>query len=80
MRTVLTQLHDAAFDMVIVGAGIHGAAIAREAAVLGARPLLLATGDVRVDADASRAPIVDSVLCGAGRGGLGAVREERRER
>ncbi|MEC8251596.1 MAG: FAD-dependent oxidoreductase [Planctomycetota bacterium] len=80
MRTVLTQLHDAAFDMVIVGAGIHGAAIAREAAVLGARPLLVDAGDVQVDADASRSPLIDSTLQGVGCSSIGAVREERRER
>lgn len=80
MRTDLKQLHGRTFDLVVVGAGVHGAAIARDAAVRGVQVLLVDAGDLAADASAAAAPVVDGALADLRRGRVGAARDELRER
>ncbi|MDQ3412315.1 MAG: FAD-dependent oxidoreductase, partial [Chloroflexota bacterium] len=45
-RPVFANLPDRAFDLIVIGAGINGAGIARDAAARGLRVLLVDKGDI----------------------------------
>ena len=54
MRTDPISLHGRGFDVLVVGGGISGAALAREAALLGASVLLVTRGDFAGGAEGSK--------------------------
>jgi len=80
VRTDPRQLHGEAFDVVVVGAGLQGAAIAREAAARGLRALLVDAEDVAAGTSSCGSGwIQDGVpaLCRPGRGSWSAALRER---
>lgn len=66
MRTDPRQLHGEAFDVVVIGADIQGAAITRDAAMRGLRALLVDAGDV----SAAASPFSNHLA----HGGVGCLR------
>jgi glycerol-3-phosphate dehydrogenase len=58
MNTAFTQLHSTQFDLVVVGGGIHGAALAYEAARAGYRVALLEKGDFAGSTSANSLKII----------------------
>ena len=80
MRTDPRQLHGEAFDVVVIGAGIQGAAIARDAAARGARALLVDAGDVASGAGLGSSSLVHGGLADLRRGRWSRVRASSRER
>jgi glycerol-3-phosphate dehydrogenase len=80
VRTDPRQLYGEAFDVVVVGAGLQGAAIAREAAARGLRALLVDAEDVAAGTSSCGSGwIQDGVpaLCRPGRGSWSAALRER---
>jgi glycerol-3-phosphate dehydrogenase len=49
-ESLLESIGDRPFDLIVVGAGINGAGIARDAAMRGLRVLMLDKGDIRSEA------------------------------
>ena len=80
MRSGRKQLHGASFDVVVIGAGIQGAAIARDAAVRGVRVLLVDARDVAAGTSSRSSRLVHGGLRYLRHGHLGLVREALQER
>lgn len=80
MRTDPRQLHGQAFDCVVVGAGIQGAAIARDAAARGLRALLVDARDVAAGGTAHSSHLIHGGLGDLRRAQVSLVRESLRER
>ena len=80
MRTDPRQLHRATFDVVVIGAGIHGAAIARDAALRGLSVLLVDECDVAAGASARTGGLMDAGLRDLRRGCFASAREALQER
>ena len=80
MRTDPKQLHRVTFDVVVIGAGIHGAAIARDAALRGLSALLVDARDVAAGASARTSSVIDAGLRDLRRGRFVAAREALQER
>lgn len=80
MRTDPRQLQREAFDVVVVGAGIQGAAIARDAAVRGLRVLLLDARDVAAGTSSRSSRLVHGGLRYLRHGHFALVREALQER
>ena len=74
------DLEDARFDVIIVGAGINGAGVARDAAMRGLRVLLLDKGDLGGATTAWSSRLIHGGLRYLEHGELGLVRESLRER
>src|SRR6478672_13894236 len=68
------------FDLIVIGAGINGAGIARDAALRGLRVLLLDKADVASGTTAWSSRLVHGGLRYLEHGELGLVRESLRER
>ena len=67
------------FDLAIIGGGLNGASIARDAAGRGLRVILLERGDLGAGASAAASPLLQGNLLGLERGRLGDVRRARGE-
>ena len=68
------------FDLIIIGAGINGAGIARDAAMRGLKVLLLDKGDIGGETSAWSTRLIHGGLRYLEYGELGLVRESLRER
>ncbi|HEY8520437.1 MAG TPA: glycerol-3-phosphate dehydrogenase/oxidase [Gammaproteobacteria bacterium] len=72
--------NDARFDLIVIGAGINGAAVAREAALRGARVLLVERRDVGGGTSATSSRLIHGGLRYLEHAELGLVRESLAER
>ena len=68
------------FDLIVIGAGINGAGIARDAALRGLRVLLLDKGDIESGTTAWSTRLIHGGLRYLEHGEIGLVRESLRER
>jgi len=80
VRTDLRQLDGQTFDVVVIGAGIQGAALAREAAVRGMSTLLLEARDVAAGTSSRSSRLVHGGLRYLRHGHMALVREALHER
>ena len=80
MKRELERLADAPFDVAVVGGGIYGAAIAREASLRGLAVALVEKGDFAGATSSNSHKIVHGGLRYLQRGDLRRVRESIRER
>ncbi|HWS88653.1 MAG TPA: glycerol-3-phosphate dehydrogenase [Pyrinomonadaceae bacterium] len=80
MRRVGADISGAAFDLVVVGAGVNGCGVARDAAMRGLRVLLLDKGDVAAGTTAASTRLIHGGLRYLEYGEVGLVRESLRER
>jgi len=80
LRTGAAQLDGAAFDLCVVGAGIQGAAVARDAALRGLSVLLVDARDIAAGTSSRSSRLVHGGLRYLRQGRLGLVREALRER
>jgi len=79
-RPVLADLANARFDLVVIGAGINGSGIARDAALRGLRTLLLDKGDIGGGTTSWSTRLIHGGLRYLEHGEIGLVRESLRER
>src|SRR4051795_4007540 len=77
---VAKELEETSFDLIVIGAGINGAGIARDAAMRGLRVLLLDKGDVASGTTSWSSRLIHGGLRYLEHGELGLVRESLRER
>src|SRR5438128_5146063 len=75
-----STLSDSLFDLVIIGAGINGAGIARDAAMRGLKALLLDKGDIGGGTSSWSTRLIHGGLRYLEHGEIGLVRESLRER
>ena len=80
MREALSQIADREFDVIVIGAGINGAGIAREAARRNLRVLLLDKGDIASGTSAWSTRLIHGGLRYLEHGEINLVRESLRER
>src|ERR1700674_4391117 len=71
---------DSRFDLIIIGAGINGAGIARDAAMRGLKVLLLDKGDIGGGTSSWSTRLIHGGLRYLEHGEVGLVRESLRER
>jgi glycerol-3-phosphate dehydrogenase len=74
------NISETAFDVIVVGAGVNGCGIARDAAMRGLRVLLLDKSDVSAGTTAWSTRLIHGGLRYLEHGELGLVRESLRER
>lgn len=77
---VSTETEETAFDLIVIGAGINGAGLARDAAMRGLRVLLLDKGDIGGGTTAWSTRLIHGGLRYLEYGEVGLVRESLRER
>src|SRR2546425_6108165 len=75
-----STLSDSLFDLIIIGAGINGAGIARDAAMRGLKALLLDKGDIGGGTSSWSTRLIHGGLRYLEHGEIGLVRESLRER
>src|SRR5438309_9968939 len=75
-----STLSDSLFDLVIIGAGINGAGVARDAAMRGLKVLLLDKGDIASGTTSWSTRLIHGGLRYLEHGEIGLVRESLRER
>jgi glycerol-3-phosphate dehydrogenase len=80
MRRDLTSFLDTTFDLLVIGAGIHGACIAWDAALRGLSVAVIDQGDFGAATSANSLRIVHGGLRYLARGDFGRMRESIRER
>src|ERR1051325_1590763 len=80
MRRIPPDISSSRFDAVIIGAGINGCGIARDAALRGLRVLLLDKADVGGGTTAWSTRLIHGGLRYLEHGEVGLVRESLRER
>ncbi len=80
MISEATKISETVFDVIIIGAGINGAGIARDAAMRGLKVLLLDKGDVSSGTTSWSTRLIHGGLRYLEYGELGLVRESLRER
>lgn len=80
MRTDPAEVHGGTFDVLVIGGGITGAAIAREAAVRGATTLLVERDDFASGASSRTSRMIQGGLSGFQAGRVAEVREAVAER
>jgi len=80
MRRALSRLSDEIFDLLIVGGGVTGACIARDAALRGLKVALVEKGDFAGAASAHNSKLIHGGLRYLRNLELGLVRESLRER
>src|SRR5579884_2911037 len=80
ISTIRQPLNGAAFDVVVIGGGVNGVAIARECARAGARTLVLEQNDFASGTTSRATRIIHGGLRYLEHGELGLVRESLRER
>lgn len=74
------NISETAFDLIVIGAGINGAGIARDAAMRGLKVLLLDKGDVAGGTSSWSTRLIHGGLRYLEHGEIGLVRESLRER
>jgi glycerol-3-phosphate dehydrogenase len=79
-RRVPSSLADTSFDLIVVGAGINGAGIARDAVMRGLRVLLLDKGDIASGTTSWSTRLIHGGLRYLEHREVGLVRESLRER
>src|SRR2546423_7226909 len=79
-RELLTKIERETFDAIIIGSGINGAGIARDAALRGLNVLLLDKGDISGGTTAWSTRLIHGGLRYLEHGELGLVCESLRER
>jgi len=79
-RRVSTDISGAAFDAIIIGAGVNGCGVARDASMRGLRVLLLDKGDIAAGTTAASTRLIHGGLRYLEHGEVGLVRESLRER
>src|SRR6267142_109880 len=83
-RTMVTaatrNISNETFDVIVIGAGINGAGIARDAAMRGLKVLLLDKGDIGSGTSSASTRLIHGGLRYLEHGELGLVRESLRER
>src|ERR1044072_6817277 len=77
---VAEELEGTSFDLIIIGAGINGAGIARDAALRGLRVLLLDKGDIASGTTSWSTRLIHGGLRYLEHGEIGLVREPLQER
>lgn len=77
---MLANISGTAFDVIVVGAGINGAGIARDAAMRGLKVLLLDKGDIGGGTSSWSTRLIHGGLRYLEHGEIGLVRESLRER
>jgi glycerol-3-phosphate dehydrogenase len=77
---VLQDISGESFDAVVVGAGVNGCGVARDAAMRGLRVLLLDKGDIAAGTTAASTRLIHGGLRYLEHGEVGLVRESLRER
>ena len=80
MRPIQSDIESQHFDVIIIGAGINGAGIARDAAMRGLRVLLLDKGDICSGTSSWSTRLIHGGLRYLEHGEIGLVRESLRER
>ena len=80
MREIAPHIADTLFDLIIIGAGINGAGIARDAALRGLKALVVDKGDIAGGTTSWSTRLVHGGLRYLEHGELGLVRESLRER
>ncbi|HST50850.1 MAG TPA: glycerol-3-phosphate dehydrogenase [Pyrinomonadaceae bacterium] len=80
MERIPTDISNTPFDAIVVGAGINGCGVARDAAMRGLRVLLLEKGDIGGGTTAWSTRLIHGGLRYLEHGELGLVRESLRER
>ncbi|HJQ32924.1 MAG TPA: glycerol-3-phosphate dehydrogenase [Pyrinomonadaceae bacterium] len=80
MRRVPTGISGTNFDAIIIGAGVNGCGVARDAAMRGLRVLLLDKGDIASGTTAASTRLIHGGLRYLEHGEVGLVRESLRER
>ncbi|HEV2528353.1 MAG TPA: glycerol-3-phosphate dehydrogenase/oxidase [Thermomicrobiales bacterium] len=79
-QSVAERLGDGTFDLLVIGAGINGCGIARDAAMRGLRVLLLDKGDIASGTTAWSSRLIHGGLRYLEYGEVGLVRESLHER
>lgn len=80
VKSISAEIEDASFDLIVIGAGINGAGIARDAAMRGLSVLLLDKGDIASGTSSWSTRLIHGGLRYLEHGELGLVRESLRER
>lgn len=80
MREIPSDIAETEFDAIVVGAGINGAGVARDAAMRGLRVLVLEKEDVSSGTSAWSTRLIHGGLRYLEHGEIGLVRESLRER
>src|SRR3954452_21110595 len=79
-RAIPSDLEQTRFDLIVIGAGINGVAIARDAAMRGLKVLLIDKGDIGSGTTSWSTRLIHGGLRYLEHGELGLVRESLRER
>ena len=79
-RAVPSEIEKVSFDAIVIGAGINGAGIARDAAMRGLKVLLLDKGDLSSGTSAWSTRLIHGGLRYLEYGEISLVRESLRER
>src|SRR3954466_8727130 len=80
MRRIQPGIENQNFDLIVIGAGINGAGIARDAAMRGLKVLLLDKGDIASGTSSWSTRLIHGGLRYLEHGELSLVRESLRER
>jgi glycerol-3-phosphate dehydrogenase len=80
VRRVPSDIENLTFDVIVIGAGINGAGIARDAAMRGLKVLLMDKGDLASGTTSWSTRLIHGGLRYLEHGELGLVRESLRER
>lgn len=80
MRTSSSEIENRRFDVIVIGAGVNGAGIARDAALRGLKVLLLDKGDIASGTTSWSTRLIHGGLRYLEYGEVGLVRESLRER
>ncbi|HEV2915401.1 MAG TPA: glycerol-3-phosphate dehydrogenase [Pyrinomonadaceae bacterium] len=80
VRSAATDIEEASLDLIVVGAGINGAGVARDAAMRGLRVLLLDKGDIASGTTSWSTRLIHGGLRYLEHGEVSLVRESLRER
>ncbi|HWT03059.1 MAG TPA: glycerol-3-phosphate dehydrogenase [Pyrinomonadaceae bacterium] len=80
MRPNPTDTADQTFDLIVIGAGVNGAGVARDAAMRGLKVLVLDKGDISSGTSAWSTRLIHGGLRYLEHGEVGLVRESLRER
>src|SRR5690242_17680847 len=80
VRQIRSGIKNETFDLIVIGAGINGAGIARDAAMRGLKVLLLDKGDIASGTSSWSTRLIHGGLRYLEHGEIGLVRESLRER
>src|SRR3954454_20681744 len=80
VRQIQSGIENQSYDLIVIGAGINGAGIARDAAMRGLKVLLLDKGDIGGGTSGWSTRLIHGGLRYLEHGELGLVRESLRER